>query len=72
MWHISERGESEYAGSKEDWQAVARIAAYCAMFKPDDEDELVADELVSCYNCLYRRWTVASFVCLNSSGYRGN
>lgn len=72
MWHTNDRGEAEYTGSKEDWQAVAWIAAHCAMFKPDDEDELVADEPVSCYNCIFRRWTVKSFVCLNPSGNRGN
>lgn len=64
MWHINEQGQREYAGFEEDWGAVAQIASDCLQFRPDDEDEWVADEPVSCYNCLYRRWTVKSFVCL--------
>ncbi len=46
-----------------DWSTAASIAANCATFHPDDEDEQVADETVSCFNCRYRRWTVASFTC---------
>lgn len=37
------------AGS--DWQTTAGIAAICQGFMNDDEDELAADEAVSCYNC---------------------
>jgi hypothetical protein len=33
------------------------------VFHPDVEEEQVADEDRSCYNCRYRRWTAASFVC---------
>jgi len=63
MWRINEKGENEYSGGNEDWAAVARIAEECSHFRADDEDEMVADEAVSCYNCLYRRWTIKSFVC---------
>ncbi len=63
MWSISDKEEREYEGGKEDWVAVAHIALNCPGFKPDDEDEMVADEAVSCYNCRYRRWTIKSFVC---------
>lgn len=57
-WH------GEFCGGKEDFAAVARIAASCPGFSIDDEDECVADEPRSCYNCCARRWTAASFVCL--------
>lgn len=63
MWNTDEKGARDFAGGKEDWKIAARIAEECAGFKPDDEDEMVADEAVSCYNCRYRRWTVKSFVC---------
>jgi len=63
MWKISEQGKREFSGGREDWSVVAEIAAKCADFKADDEDEMVADEPVSCYNCCYRRWTLKSFVC---------
>lgn len=57
-WH------NEFGGGKEDFAVVARIAAACPGFSPDDADEWVADEARSCYNCRARRWTPASFVCL--------
>jgi len=48
---------------RDDWAGAARIAAACETFHPDEEDEQVADEPLSCYNCRYRRWTVTSFNC---------
>jgi hypothetical protein len=57
-------GKSEYPGGSEDWKVVAEIAKNCVYFCPDVEEEQVADELRSCYNCKYRRWTRRSFTCL--------
>jgi hypothetical protein len=65
MWKENDRGELEYSGGQEDWTVAAQIAGNCPGFKPDDEDEMVADEPISCYNCRFRRWTVKSFACLN-------
>jgi hypothetical protein len=48
---------------RDDWAGAARIAAACRSFSPDEEDEQVADEACSCYNCRYRRWTTTSFSC---------
>jgi len=48
---------------RDDWVGAARIAASCDFFHPDDEDEQIADEPQSCYNCRYRRWTADSFIC---------
>lgn len=53
----------EYQGGKEDWDKAAEIASLCSKFVEDDEDEQVAEERKSCYNCLYRRWTIKSFTC---------
>jgi len=61
LWNINNKGQREF--SKEDWSQASELARQCPLFKPDDEDEMVADEPISCYNCLYRRWTEASFVC---------
>ncbi|MDA8428541.1 MAG: hypothetical protein M0T70_04735 [Geobacteraceae bacterium] len=47
----------------DDWAEAARIAAACGSFHPDEEDEQVADEPCSCYNCRYRRWTAAAISC---------
>ena len=57
------KGVMEYRGGKEDWADVASIADLCGQFTEDDEDEQVADSSKSCYNCRYRRWTSASFMC---------
>ncbi|HEX3012217.1 MAG TPA: hypothetical protein VHQ70_09340 [Syntrophomonadaceae bacterium] len=63
MWRINNEEKREFCGGREDWQTAARIAENCPGFKADDEDEMVADEDVSCYNCRFRRWTEKSFVC---------
>ena len=40
-------------------------ALNCKFFMLDsDEDELVCDYDISCYNCLFRRWSEQSFECL--------
>jgi hypothetical protein len=49
--------------SSSDFKAVLRAQA-CAYFLLDDEDELVSDEAVTCFNCRYRRWTQESFTCM--------
>lgn len=64
MWLLNQEGQKEFSGGKDDWNTAALAAEQCLSFKLDDEDELVADELRSCYNCRYRRWTTNSFVCL--------
>lgn len=60
----NKRGQQEFIGGKEEWETAAGIAEECSFFIIDDEDELLAEEERSCYNCRYRRWTEASFVCL--------
>lgn len=61
---IIRNGHWEYSGGKGDWQTAAGVAAGCQGFLEDDEDELAAEEPVSCYNCRYRRWTPDSFLCM--------
>ncbi len=63
MWKVNERGEKVFRGGKEDGAGAAQAADKCPNFKLDVEDEIVADELRSCYNCRYRRWTAESFAC---------
>jgi len=64
MFVINEKGEKEFLGGMENWNTAELSASMCGSFKPDVEEELVADHLVSCYNCKYRRWTVKSFQCV--------
>jgi len=63
MWYINQSGDNVFHGGNEDWQGAARAAVLCSSFRPDVEEERIADEPVSCYNCRYRRWTAASFTC---------
>ncbi len=58
--------KNEFKGGKAAWADAAEIALDCIFFTADDEDEQVADELVSCYNCRYRRWTAESFTCCSN------
>jgi hypothetical protein len=51
---------------RENYEKAIEQALTCKDFILDkDEDELVTStKKNSCYNCLYRRWTRESFVCL--------
>ncbi|GIM29245.1 hypothetical protein CPJCM30710_19110 [Clostridium polyendosporum] len=66
MWFINERNEREFFGGKNDWSGAVKEAKNCLFFKIDNEEEIVDDELISCYNCRFRRWTEKSFVCCQS------
>ncbi|MFA6941242.1 MAG: hypothetical protein WCQ54_09730 [Clostridiaceae bacterium] len=60
--------KGEFTGSKEDYDIAGKISKECKYFKLDDEDELVSDEEISCFNCRYRRWSIKSFTCKNMEG----
>jgi hypothetical protein len=60
-----------YEGSKKifdyginNYSASRDAASCCGSFKEDDEDEQVDSVLVSCYNCIYRRWKKDTFECM--------
>ncbi len=62
-------GTSLFKYGKIDYIRAIIATRRCMQFKLDnDEDELVTStEQDSCYNCLYRRWTADSFVCMGAS-----
>jgi hypothetical protein len=64
MFSAGLNGSAEFKGGKEDRAGAAGVAGNCRHFQTDVEEELVADEMVSCYNCRYRRWTTGSFTCM--------
>lgn len=64
FWSKNERGQVQFNGGRHDWVPAAGIAGNCPHFLLDDEDELVAEEERSCYNCRFRRWTDRSFICM--------
>jgi hypothetical protein len=65
-WRINSAGLKEFTGGTENFELAVMAAANCAGFTPDDEDEQVSDDPVSCYNCRYRRWVEKSILCLNA------
>ncbi|MDD2319219.1 MAG: hypothetical protein PHO83_04120 [Geobacteraceae bacterium] len=64
MWKVLDDGSREYLGGQSDWAGAAAEALGCPAFREDVEEECVADEARSCYNCRYRRWTTDSFSCI--------
>ena len=63
MWRNDPKGGREFIPGLENWAAAAGAALECPGFTPDVEEEQVADEARSCYNCRYRRWSATSFTC---------
>ena len=63
MWRTDQNGAREFVPGKESWAAAAGAALGCTGFVPDVDEELVADEARSCYNCRYRRWSQTSITC---------
>ena len=63
MWTFTDRGK-EWVGGQSDWTQAAAVAAACASFAFDCEEECVHEDERSCYNCRFRRWTRKSFVCM--------
>jgi hypothetical protein len=64
IWSRDQTGAAAFNGGKENWSVAAAVAAACTWFVADVDEEMVADDERSCYNCRYRRWTAASFNCL--------
>lgn len=56
--------ENRFLYGKNDTVKACEAARLCPDFTEDCEDECVSDELVSCHNCRYRRWTHESFDCM--------
>lgn len=59
-------GKLVFKFGREDYEKAILQAFTCKEFILDkDEDELVTStKKDSCYNCLWRRWTKESFICL--------
>ncbi len=64
MWLKDEQGKKAFRHGHVAFTQASEVAKACDGFKPDVEEEWVADEERSCYNCRLRRWTAESFVCL--------
>lgn len=64
MFKRNERGQWEFLHGKEAYKEAVMESLNCGQFVEDDEDEQVTEDLKSCYNCQFRRWTMHTFVCL--------
>jgi len=58
------RTSAECLFGVEDWHSAALHALGCTTFRGDVDEEQIADEAVSCYNCRYRRWLAEGISCL--------
>lgn len=50
----------------DDWPAGREIAIGCNDFSEDVEEEWLAEESISCYNCRYRRFMDKGIQCMKS------
>lgn len=64
MWLKDSQGKKAFRHGHVAFNLASEAATACDGFQPDVEEEWVADEERSCYNCRLRRWTAESFVCL--------
>jgi hypothetical protein len=64
MTQYAKRNETGFELGQENWAEAAEIAEKCSSFVSDAEEEQIAEEPRSCYNCRFRRWTARSFLCL--------
>jgi hypothetical protein len=63
---VNNDGKHVFKYGKCAYQKALKVAVACDFFELDkDEDELiVSTQKVSCYNCLFRRWSAQSFTCI--------
>ncbi|MDO9491286.1 hypothetical protein [Acetobacterium sp.] len=50
----------------DEWEHAQTMALSCSEFKQDVEEEWLAEETVSCYNCRYRRFVGSGIRCMKS------
>ncbi|NPV74476.1 MAG: hypothetical protein HPY89_12045 [Pelotomaculum sp.] len=49
--------------SQEDMNATVVLAAACPHYRDDVEEEICLEDVLTCYNCRYRRWARPGFSC---------
>jgi len=66
MFKYDSDGNYIFIYGKTAYEHAKDFASKCSDFVLDkDEDECVTStQLPSCYNCLFRRWTNQSFICM--------
>ena len=64
FWDTSD-GRRLFLGGRENDELAVQAALDCGHFAEDYDEECMAEETVTCYNCRYRRWTQDSFCCMH-------
>jgi hypothetical protein len=64
VWEKDSAGNKRFKYGWDNYHVAAETARQCAAFTSDDDDETITEDNVSCYDCMYRRWTVNSFECV--------
>jgi hypothetical protein len=66
MFEYDAYGNFIFIHGKTAYERAKHVASNCSDFTLDkDEDEWVTSaSSPSCYNCLFRRWTHQSFICM--------
>lgn len=67
-WFTYVDGVWRFKFGTDSYAAAREAATACQFFAEDDEDEQIDDHLLSCYNCLYRRWRLNCFDCYKKVG----
>lgn len=60
-------GGARFVGSVDsdrDVEQAALIAAACAAYRADDDDEDPLGGAVNCFGCRFRRWAADGFACM--------
>ena len=62
-WFYLSEGRWIFRFTNEDSEKAQLAASHCMSFMEEDEDEMIDDELRSCFNCMKRRWLIEGFEC---------
>lgn len=63
-YFIKEKGNIYFTEGKDNQVVSRQVAENCNDFVKDVEEEMVDEVDLSCYNCLFRRWTRDTFMCM--------
>ncbi|GIU53616.1 MULTISPECIES: hypothetical protein [Shewanella] len=68
-WFYLKEGHWVFRFTNDDIDKAQQAAFSCKQFMEDDEDEMIDDELRSCFNCMKRRWLIESFECRDVTAF---
>ena len=71
MFEYDHTGNLVFLHGKTAYEKAQNGASLCEYFHldPDEDECITSTHISSCYNCLFRRWTHQSFICMKKSRY---